>query len=71
MSETSELNGTQQPQAPPEAVPCEDCAATTGERLMGAVALAIAVAVALMAIDLISGGKAWGLVKGQVQEQGD
>lgn len=50
---TAELNG----QAPPAgaAQPCEDCASKT-DRTMGIIALVAAAALAVIAIDLVTGG---------------
>ena len=50
--------------------PCEDCA-TPGEKAMGAFGLLFAVAVAAIAIDLITGGAISRLAAGLFGGQGD
>jgi hypothetical protein len=60
----SEANGTAPAgDAPPAAAePCVDCV-TGGEKIMAVIAAAVAIGLALMAIDLLTGGKAWAQFK--------
>jgi hypothetical protein len=58
------VNGTAP--APPEAGPCEDCA-TSGEKVLAVLAFGFAVFIAVMAIDMFTGGKITGMVREAAQ----
>jgi hypothetical protein len=66
MGAMSEPNHTEaQPDAAEQ--PCEDCA-TSGEKILGVLTIVFAVALALMAVDMITGGKVTGVI-GRAREQ--
>jgi hypothetical protein len=59
------VNGTAP--APPEAEqPCEDCA-SGGEKVLAVLAFGFAVFIAVMAIDMFTGGKITGMVREAAQ----
>jgi hypothetical protein len=62
----SEANGTAPPAEPAAEAPCPDgdCISVTGgEKMMGLVAVLIACGVAAIAVDLLTGGRAWDAFK--------